>query len=325
VQALRSSEDERRANAAEALETLTSPQISRLLVPLFNEHLPTEHALRASRRAGDMPPPDLRAALRFLLREADQSGWRAVAALALAELGSAPPAHHPNGSHPAAPLARAEVRALLDAASTDPADNVRTAVRIAQHMLASPDIPWRADCASHATTSTSSTLREEPMLTDIERMMFLQAVPFFQGMTIEQLRIIATACEEVSFASGTTIITEGASAGALYVIVQGHVEITCAAPDAPPGAPPTHLATLEAHAHLGEMSLFDNQPASASAFALHDTLTLKLHREQVQHLCRYDPDLSLALIHALSQRLREANQRISELSHAHDLPLLTRG
>jgi hypothetical protein len=235
-----------------------------------------------------------------------------VAALALAELVSGPT----NGSAPPAPLARAEVRALLNAARNDPTEEVRIATRAAQHLLDGAAYrPERlANGASDTTVPTHHTYEETPVLSSIERIMFLQAVPFFQGMTIEQLRVVAAACEEASFAQGTAIITEGQPAGALYVIVQGQVEIAYTPASALPDDAPTRLATLEAHAHIGEMSLFDNQPASASALALTDTHVLKLHHRQVQHLCRHYPDLSLALIHVLSQRLREANQRISELS-----------
>lgn len=315
-EALRSDDNQHRANAAEVLETLTSPQISRLLVPLFAEHLPPEHLIAIGRHTWDVPTTDLRAALRFLLQEAQQSGWRAVATLALAELSSGPNT----------PLARAEVRTLLDTASSDPAEEVRTAARAAQQMLAAATTPAAqfANGLSGSALPIQHTQKEAPVLSSIERIMFLQAVPFFQGMTIEQLRVVAAACEEASFSGGAHIITEGEPANALYVIVAGQVEITYVPPDAPPDDAPTHLATLGAHAHIGEMTLFDNQPASASALALTDTLTLKLHREQAQQLCHHYPDLSLALIHVLSQRLRAANQRISELSHEQALPLLTK-
>jgi CRP-like cAMP-binding protein/HEAT repeat protein len=307
IDALRSTDDQRRASAAEVLETLTSPQLVRLLVPLFNEQSPPDEHHSAAR------PLDMRAALRYLLSETDNAWWRAATALVLAELG--------NGAS-AAPLARAEMRALLTTASSDPSDDVRTAAHVALRMLAG-----EATSAGWQTNGSSETAayphQEEPVLSPIERMMFLKEVPVFHEMTIDQLRVVASACEEVRFAAGETIIRAGEPGGALYIIVQGQVEIAYTAAEVLPDDAPVHLATLGAHAYLGEMSLFDNQPTSASALALEETLTLKLHREPVLALCRHSPDLSLALIHALSQRLREANQRISELSHEHPIPTLT--
>jgi len=62
------------------------------------------------------------------------------------------------------------------------------------------------------------------------------------------------------------------------------------------------------------MTLFDKGPRSAAAVAIQDTLTLRLRREPLIALARQYPDLSLELIHVLSQRLREANDRITQLT-----------
>jgi CRP/FNR family transcriptional regulator len=64
------------------------------------------------------------------------------------------------------------------------------------------------------------------------------------------------------------------------------------------------------------MALFDNSPRSATATALQDTLTLSLGREPLIALARQHPDLSLELIKVLSNRLREANDRITELTRS---------
>jgi CRP-like cAMP-binding protein len=74
------------------------------------------------------------------------------------------------------------------------------------------------------------------------------------------------------------------------------------------------LSNLDAHSYFGEMTLFDNSPRSATAIALQDTLTLRLRREPLIALSRQYPDLSLELINVLSQRLREANDQIAQLT-----------
>jgi CRP-like cAMP-binding protein len=62
------------------------------------------------------------------------------------------------------------------------------------------------------------------------------------------------------------------------------------------------------------MNLFDNSPRSATAIALQDTLILRLRREPLIALARQYPDLSLELINVLSERLRESNDRIADLT-----------
>jgi CRP-like cAMP-binding protein len=62
------------------------------------------------------------------------------------------------------------------------------------------------------------------------------------------------------------------------------------------------------------MGLFDESPTTERAFAVQDTLCLALRREPLIALTRRYPDLSLRLINVLSRRLREATDRIAQLT-----------
>jgi CRP-like cAMP-binding protein len=76
------------------------------------------------------------------------------------------------------------------------------------------------------------------------------------------------------------------------------------------------LANIEAYSYFGETNFFDDSPHSTSAVALQDTLTLQLRREPLIALARQNPEMSLKLINVLSQRLRESNDRIAELTRS---------
>ena len=108
----------------------------------------------------------------------------------------------------------------------------------------------------------------------------------------------------------TRILEQGDPGGALYVVVNGRVGIE---QEKRKGSF-ARLATIDAHSYFGEMNLFDNSPHSASAIAVQDTLALRLRREPLIALARQYPDLSLELINVLSGRLREASDRIAELT-----------
>ena len=151
------------------------------------------------------------------------------------------------------------------------------------------------------------------MLSVVEKIIFLKEVPFFEGMTVNQLEVLATVCEEEFFAEDTVIFNEGDDGGSMYVIVSGKVAIER---EGSRKGSTVRLATLESHQYFGEMTLFDNSPRSALALAGQDTLTLRLRREPLIALARQYPDLSLELINVLSQRLRESNVRIAELTRA---------
>ena len=117
-------------------------------------------------------------------------------------------------------------------------------------------------------------------------------------------------CEEELFAEDALIYDEGDPGGALYVVVNGRVGIE----QRKRAGVAARLATIEAYSYFGEMDFFDNSPRSHFAVAIQDTLVLRLRREPLIALARQQPMMSLELINVLSQRLREANDRIAELT-----------
>jgi CRP/FNR family transcriptional regulator len=131
-------------------------------------------------------------------------------------------------------------------------------------------------------------------------------------MTVHQLDVLAKICEEEFFNEDQWVFNQGDPGGILYVIVTGSVGIE---QEKRKGSF-ARLATLGPYHYFGEMSLLDNGPRSAAALAVQDTLTLRLRREPLIALARQYPDVSLELIQVLSERLRQANNRIADLTRA---------
>jgi len=191
-----------------------------------------------------------------------------------------------------------EIDRMLETMQQDPADQVQAAVGASRQMQAGP----------HGSATFD---REHPRtLSAVEKIIFLKGVLFFQGMTIDQLKVLVTVCEERPYASGEYIYRQGEPGGALYVIVGGRVGIE---QEKRKGSF-ARVATIEARSYFGEMNLFDSSPHPVSAITIQNTLILRLCREPLIALMRQNPDLSLQLIGVLSQRLREANDRIADLT-----------
>ena len=150
------------------------------------------------------------------------------------------------------------------------------------------------------------------MLSVIEKIILMKEVPFFQGMTVEQLKVLASVCEEQFIPTDGRVFEQGDAGGTLYVIVSGRVGIE----QQKRAGSSARLATLGAHTYFGEINLFDGSPHSAAALALQDTQVLRLRREPLIALARQHPDLSLALINVLSKGLRDANDRIADLTRS---------
>lgn len=196
------------------------------------------------------------------------------------------------------------VLAWLQAANLAPEEEVRLAVQRANERMAGK---------GDALLRRRSQPQEVTMLSTIERIIFLKEVLFFREMTVDQLKVLASVCEEAFYTEDTLIYKEGDPGGQLYVVVQGRVSIER---ESRKGVV-ARLATIEAYSYFGEMNLFDASPRTDTAVALQDTITLTLRREPLIALARQYPDLSLELINVLSQRLRETTDQVASLTKSH--------
>ncbi|MCP4359426.1 MAG: cyclic nucleotide-binding domain-containing protein [Chloroflexi bacterium] len=191
------------------------------------------------------------------------------------------------------------VLALLHAAASAPEAEVRQAAQQASDKISGKDL--------------SNRQKEGVLLSNIERIIFLKEVLFFREMNVDQLKVLASVCEESFYEEDAAIYKEGDAGGVLYVVVRGKVGIER---ESRRGTV-ARLATIESYAYFGEMNLFDGSSHTDTAVALQDTLTLKLRREPLIALARQYPDLSLELINVLSQRLRETTDQIARLTKSH--------
>jgi HEAT repeat protein/CRP-like cAMP-binding protein/ATP/ADP translocase len=178
-----------------------------------------------------------------------------------------------------------------------------------------PDVRIAAQAANRLLSGQrlSDWAKENAVLSTIEKIIFLKEVPFFEGMTVDQLKVLAQVCEEAFFAEDTRIYNQDDPGGVLYVVVSGRVGIER---EGRRKGSYARVGTVEAHSYFGEMNLFDNSPRESSALAIQDTLTLRLRREPLIALARQYPELSLELINVLSQRLRETTGQIANLTRS---------
>ncbi len=343
--ALRSDLSHVRANATEALEGLTSPYVAWLIEPLFDPEIKKANLLEMGREMWNIVHPDTVAVVEQLASNPD-SWLRAMVTYALGEVGQGldgaqkeelvePP---PSGERRARRGGRSMANLLgaLEQDSTADTDTgsgsngtaaesdavvgdllrrdrievlVQRALDDGEHEVCLAAMAANRMLGGHRITE-SNYGEEASVLSTIERIIFLKGVPFFQGMTVEQLKILATVCEEKLFTRDTRIVNQGDVGGTLYVVVSGKLAIE----QEKRKGYFARLSTVESHSYFGEANLFDSSPYDVSALAVSDTLVLLLRREPLVALARQYPDLSLELINVLSARLRESNGRVAELT-----------
>ncbi len=140
------------------------------------------------------------------------------------------------------------------------------------------------------------------MLTSVERLLFVRAVPIFQELRDDFLVRLASVMDELSFPANHTIFTQGQEGRSLYIVVSGSVRVHLS---------DRELAQLKQGACFGEMSLFDAEPRSASVTTLEPCACLMLTQLQLYDAIDETPGIAINIIRLLSRRIRELNNKLN--------------
>jgi CRP-like cAMP-binding protein/predicted MFS family arabinose efflux permease len=116
------------------------------------------------------------------------------------------------------------------------------------------------------------------------RVLVFEKLDIFSGAPRAALERLARGAQEVLLDSGTTLIREGEPADALYVLVEGRVEVTAKGEK---GKKDKHIRFLSGPSYLGEIGLLQGIPRTATVLA-----------DQPSRLWRIDGS---AFLEALSQ------------------------
>jgi CRP/FNR family cyclic AMP-dependent transcriptional regulator len=148
---------------------------------------------------------------------------------------------------------------------------------------------------------------EEAPVTHTEEM--LSRAPLFEALEEEGAKALRVGVVEVGLARGDRLFAEGDAGDRLYVILDGKIKLTRAAPDGRENL----LMVLGPGEMFGELSLFDPRPRTASAVAVTDARLAGLGHDYLRHWLTGRPDVALHLLRALAQRLRRANDVMADL------------
>ena len=140
------------------------------------------------------------------------------------------------------------------------------------------------------------------MLTSVERLLFIRAVPIFQELRDDFLVRLASVMEELSFPANHTIFTQGQEGRSLYIVISGVVRVHIGDRD---------LAKLKQGDVVGEMSLFDSEPRSASVTTLEPCECLMLTQLQLYDAIDETSGIAINIIRLLSRRIRELNNKVN--------------
>ena len=137
----------------------------------------------------------------------------------------------------------------------------------------------------------------------------LARTQLFGGLDPAALTAVAAEGHERAYKRGAPIFHEGDAGDALYVIAEGTVKVFVASDSGDELA----FATLRSPETLGDVSLFDEGPRSASAEALESARLLAFARSTVIGLARRDQRISEALLRSAGAMLRRLTLQTADL------------
>jgi NTE family protein len=126
----------------------------------------------------------------------------------------------------------------------------------------------------------------------------LQRVSLFAGLAPEVLESLAERLKHIDLERGETLFREGEPGGSLYLVESGEVRVL------------SHGGRREIRrfgpgAHVGEMSLIDPAPRSATVIAGCDSRLWQLSSDDFDALCKAHPNVQKQVAIALARRLRD--------------------
>jgi CRP-like cAMP-binding protein len=116
--------------------------------------------------------------------------------------------------------------------------------------------------------------------------------------------------EKKRFRKSEIIVENGQKSNALFVILSGSAKVVVSNHK----GKEVVLALLEPGDCIGELSLLDDQPHSATVVASSQTDTLILGRHDFAQCVLNNAQLAVSIMHGLAYRLRKANQKIASLA-----------
>ncbi len=145
------------------------------------------------------------------------------------------------------------------------------------------------------------------MLSSLE---LIRRVPLFSMLTATQAEGVAMAVVKRRFKRGEMIVEQNKKSNALFILLTGRARVVTA--DA--RGREVILAMLSPGDHLGEMSLIDNEPHSASVRCEVQTDVLMLGRAEFARCLPENTSMAYAVMKGLVQRLRHADRKIESLA-----------
>ena len=160
---------------------------------------------------------------------------------------------------------------------------------------------WREIAAAALVEEDVQVGSEQQIMSRLNKVIFLRQVPYFADLSLEELGLIANIAEEHICLDGENLLERGQPNPAMYVIVDGNIELTSISAAGWEGT----IGVLGTGDVCGVTSALDSTASTVTAQSLlGDIKVLKLLGEDVSRLIRLYPEIGIGLLRASFARIR---------------------
>jgi CRP/FNR family transcriptional regulator/CRP/FNR family cyclic AMP-dependent transcriptional regulator len=136
-----------------------------------------------------------------------------------------------------------------------------------------------------------------------EKIRHLEKVPILAECTQRQLRAVAALSKVVEMPAGSVLMRAGEPGDEFFMIIDGAAMVEIS---------PRKRRRMGPGEFLGEMSLLDGEPRSATVRAETDIRLLVVVRRHFQGLLTEVPELTVKILGTLSRRIRQLEQPLDK-------------
>ncbi|HKD99188.1 MAG TPA: Crp/Fnr family transcriptional regulator [Micromonosporaceae bacterium] len=131
----------------------------------------------------------------------------------------------------------------------------------------------------------------------------------FQGVEPETASALAKEMEITDIRKGDVIFNEGEPGDSLYIVLTGKIKLGRRAADGRQNL----IALMGPSDMVGELSLFDPGPRTATATAVVDSRVARLRKQALRPWLSDRPEIAEQLLRVLARRLRRTNDALADL------------
>jgi CRP/FNR family transcriptional regulator, cyclic AMP receptor protein len=139
----------------------------------------------------------------------------------------------------------------------------------------------------------------------------LKSIAMFRGLDDRELDIVSRKVFEKAYKKGSTLFVEGMAGEVLYVVMEGGVDVIKKVKGGE-----KVISSVSAGEIVGEMSLIDEEPRSASGKTNSDSRLVVITKNSFNEMLESDPKIAakmlMALLKIINKRLRVTDKKFEE-------------